>query len=174
MWETMTQAGFEWAVWLCTWILVAVGLLGTVVPFLPGHLLIFAAALVPYFSLADHGRVSVWGMVALGLGLVLAQVLEFLSGAMGARWFGGTRWGAFGAFTGGIVGIFFMPFGLLLGPLIGASVCEWLLAEKTVRPATVSGVGSVVGTVTGLVLKVVVALVMVMVLTLDIFLWNGE
>ncbi len=62
-----------------------------------------------------------------------------------------------------------MPFGLLLGPLIGAAGCEWLFAEKTMKPATVSGVGSVIGTVAGLGMKIVVALLMVVVFAIDLF-----
>ncbi|MEN8849297.1 MAG: DUF456 domain-containing protein [Akkermansiaceae bacterium] len=77
-------------------------------------------------------------------------------------------WGVWIA-TGSLVGLFFMPFGLLLGPLIGAAGCEWLFAKKTATPATVSGVGSVIGTVAGLVLKMVVALLMVVVFAIDLF-----
>lgn len=170
MWEWMTCMVLTWGVWIAMGSLVILGLIGTIVPFLPGHLLIFAAAFVPFFSLEDEGGVELWGLLVLGIGLVLAQVLEFMSGAVGTRWFGGTRWGAFGAFVGGIVGIFFMPFGLLLGPLIGAFSCEWILTDKTVKPATASGVGSVIGTLTGMVLKIVVALIMIAVLLADI-LW---
>jgi len=169
VWDSVIEITIAWSVWIATACLVFLGLVGTVVPFLPGHLLIFAGALVPYFSLHDHGGLEWWGLLALGIGLVLAQVLEYLSGAMGSRWFGGTKWGAFGAFAGGIVGLFFMPFGLLLGPLLGAAGCEWLFAEKTVKPATVSGVGSVIGTVSGLVLKIVVAILMVVVFAIDLF-----
>ena len=158
-----------WSVWIATGSLVMLGVIGTIVPFLPGHLLIFGAAFIPFFTLEDRGGLEWWLLVALGVGLIVAQVLEYLSGALGTRWFGGTKWGAFGAFVGGIVGLFFMPFGLLLGPLIGAAGCEWLFAEKTMKPATVSGVGSVVGTVTGLGLKIVVALLMVAVFAVDLF-----
>ena len=161
------------SVWVSTWALIVLGVVGTVVPFLPGHLLIFAAAFIPFFALDDRGGVDVWGLVVLGVALLLAQVLEWLSGAMGARWFGGTRWGAAGAFVGGLVGLAFFPFGLVLGPLIGAACFEWLFAAKTVRPATVSGVGSVIGTLTGLVLKLVLAVVMVVIFCVDLSGWNG-
>ena len=169
MWDWITDFAITWGVSIATGSLVILGLAGTVIPFLPGHLLIFAAAFVPFFALEDRGDIEWWGLVLLGIGLIVAQVLEFLSGAVGTRWFGGTKWGAFGAFVGGIVGIFFMPFGLLLGPLIGAFGCEWIFTDKTVKPATASGVGSVIGTVAGMVLKIVVALLMVAVLVIDLF-----
>lgn len=156
-------------VWFVTWSLVVVGLIGTLVPFLPGHLFIFLAALVPWFAKEDHGGLQWWSLAILGFGLVLAQALEFLSGAVGSRWFGGSRWGAFGAFTGGIVGLFFFPFGLILGPLIGAVLCEWLFAKKAAKPATVSGVGSVIGTLGGLALKVLLAALMAAYLVADVY-----
>lgn len=169
MWDWISDFAITWGVWIAMGSLVMLGLAGTVVPFLPGHLLIFAAAFIPFLSLNDGGGVEWWGIIMLGIGVIVAQVLEFLSGAVGTRWFGGTRWGAFGAVVGGIVGIFFMPFGLFLGPLIGAFACEWILTDKTLKPATASGVGSVIGTVAGMLMKIVVAILMVAVLAIDLF-----
>lgn len=169
VWEGSSEFALTWGVWMITGTLVVLGLVGTVVPFLPSHFLIFAAACIPFFTLDDGGGVEWWGIVVLGAGLIIGQVIEFLSGAVGTRWFGGTKWGAFGAFVGGIVGVFFMPFGLLLGPFVGAFVCEWFLTDKTVKPATVSGVGSVIGTITGMALKIVVAVLMVIVLVVGLF-----
>jgi len=62
------------------------------------------------------------------------------------EWFGGSRWGALGALIGGVVGMFFMPFGLLVGPLLGAVIGEMTVARRETKPAMISGVGSVVGT----------------------------
>ena len=169
--EVMWEWILHWGIWIVSVSLVIVGLIGTIVPFLPGHLFILAGALVPFFALDDSGGIDVWGLVCLGVGIALSQALEFVSGAMGSRWFGGTKWGAVGAFVGGIVGIFFMPFGLILGPLIGSFVGEWGFADQEVKPTTVSGVGSVVGTLTGMVINVVVGVAMVIVMVLDIFVW---
>ena len=66
--------------------------------------------------------------------------------------------------------MFFMPFGLLLGPLIGALVFELGIARKGWKPATVSGVGSVVGTVAGLIVKLVIGLMMIAWFFGDVFL----
>ena len=74
--------------------------------------------------------------------------------------------------VGGLVGVFFMPFGLILGPLIGAYAFEALFAKKETKPAVVSGVGSAVGTLASLVVKVIVGVVMIAWLLVDI-LWIG-
>ena len=129
-------------------------------PFLPGHLILFFAAAGHWLMLRQDSGVEWWTFVVLGFLLISSQVFEFLSGAAGTRWFGGTRWGAAGALIGGMVGIFFIPFGLILGPLIGSMFCEFVFAKKEVRPATISGVGSVLGTVAGMVVKIIVGVLM--------------
>ena len=154
--------------WIVTGCLLIVGFIGTLVPFLPGHLIIFFAAVAHWMMLRGDSGVEWWTLVVLGLLLTLSQVFEFMSGAVGTRWFGGTRWGAAGALIGGIVGMFFMPFGLILGPLIGATFCEYFLAEKEAKPAAVSGVGSVLGTMAGLVVKVIVGVVMILWFIVDV------
>jgi uncharacterized protein YqgC (DUF456 family) len=101
--------------------------------------------------------------------MAISQAFEFASGAAGARWFGGTRWGALGAFAGSIVGMFFLPFGLLLGPLIGAFAAEILVAKKKPKLAASSGVGSVVGTIAGMAMKIVIGLLMIGWFFADVF-----
>ena len=161
----MIGSGLAWMVTLC---LLVAGFVGTFVPFLPGHLILFFAAVAHWLMLRDDSGVEWWTFVVLGVLLTLSQIFEFMSGAMGTRWFGGTRWGAAGALIGGIVGMFFIPFGLILGPLIGSMFCEFVFAKKEVRPATVSGVGSVLGTMAGLVVKVIVGVMMIVWFVVDV------
>lgn len=156
------------AAWVVTVCLLLAGFIGTLVPFLPGHLIIFMAAVAHWLMLREDSGVEWWTFTVLAVLLIVSQALEFLSGAMGSRWFGGSKWGAGGALLGGIVGMFFMPFGLILGPLIGAMVFEFAFARKEVRPATVSGVGSVLGTVAGLIIKMIVGVVMVIWFVVDV------
>ena len=83
---------------------------------------------------------------------------------------GGTRWGAVGAIIGSLVGMFFLPFGLLVGPLTGAFIAEIAFAKKATKPAAISGVGSVVGTMAGMGFKIVIGLAMVAWFVADVFL----
>ena len=68
--------------------------------------------------------------------------------------------------------MFFFPFGLILGPLIGAFALEKRGAKQEMKPAAVSGVGSVVGTVAGMGMKLVIGFVMVAWFFVDCF-WVG-
>ena len=143
--------------WAVTLILMLAGLVGTVVPLVPGAVLIFSGALVNAITLGSIG----WPTVLILLGLMLVgQAVDFLSGAAGAKYFGASRWGAIGGVLGAVVGIFFGLPGLLLGPLIGAVGGE-LLAGRGLLPAGKSGWGTFLGATAGLVVKVILGLLMV-------------
>ena len=73
-----------------------------------------------------------WNIAGLGVLTLLSYALEFGSGYSGAKRFGATKWGAFGATIGTIVGLFYPFPGLLVGPLVGAIAGE-LLAETPGR-----------------------------------------
>ncbi len=145
------------------------GLVGCVVPALPGHLFILLAAVGYRLMVGTSAGIAWWGFGILVLLMAISQIFEMVSGSLGSRWFGGTKWGALGALVGGIVGLFFLPFGLLLGPLIGAFGFERLFAKKEIRESAVSGVGSMVGTLVGIVVKVMVGLLMIVWFFLDIW-----
>lgn len=157
--------------WLVTASLLAAGAVGCVLPVLPGHLILLIAAVAHRLMLGSGGSgLEWWSFVVLAALMALSQAFEMLSGAAGTRWFGGTRWGALGALVGSVVGMFFMPVGLLAGPLIGAFVCEIGFARKETRPAVISGVGSVVGTLAGMGIKIAIGLAMIVWFFLDVFL----
>ncbi len=155
-------------VWLVTGLLMLVGLVGCVIPVLPGHLLIFCGALGYRLMRGPEGGIAWWGVGILLFLMVASQIFEIVSGSIGSKWFGGTKWGALGALVGGIAGLFFLPFGLLIGPLAGAFGFEMAFAKQKTRPAAVSGVGSVVGTVAGLGVKLVVGVVMIVWFFVDV------
>lgn len=151
-----------WWVWTTlALVIAAVGVAGTFLPALPGASLIFAAAAVHFALNGADPSVSVSWMTLIGLALlaVFSAVVDFLSGAAGARWFGSGKWGLIGGVVGAIVGLFFGLPGLLIGPLVGALVFE-LFSGKKVAAATKAGIGSFLGTTAGMVGKLVIALVM--------------
>ena len=161
------------AAWFVTACLLIAGVVGCVLPVLPGHLILLIAAVAHRLMLDEASGLKWWSFVILALLMAISQTFETLSGAAGSKWFGGTRWGAVGALVGSIVGMFFLPFGLLLGPLVGAFVCEMAFAKKQSHHAAVSGVGSVVGVVAGMGFKIVIGAVMILWFFLDVF-WIGK
>lgn len=156
--------------WLITSCLIIAGLVGCILPILPGHLIILIGAIAHRLMLGEDSGLRWWSFLVLILLMAISQVFEIISGAAGTKWFGGTRWGAGGALVGSIVGLFFLPFGLLLGPLIGAFAFEMAFARKDTKPAAISGVGSVVGTLAGMGFKILVGVLMIVWFFLDVFL----
>lgn len=174
MWETILSIGVMQGVgtglaWFVTICLLVAGAIGCVLPVLPGHLILLIAAVAYRLMLGENSGLQWWSFVVLGLLMAISQMFEMLSGAAGSKWFGGTRWGAVGAIVGSLVGMFFMPLGLLLGPLIGAFVCEMAFARKQTHHAAISGVGSVVGVLAGLGFKITVGVLMIAWFFLDVF-----
>jgi uncharacterized protein YqgC (DUF456 family) len=158
-----------WGVWTLTVTLMIVGFAGTVLPLLPGPFIIFVAMVAHKFLRPETG-ISWWGIVVVAVLLILAYVVDFFSGAMGTKWFGGSKWGIFGVLVGGIVGLFFGIIGLIVGPIIGGLVAELLLARKKMGPAVKATWGSVVGTTVGLAARIAISLAMIAVFVLDV-LW---
>jgi len=171
-WEMWNGVGTG-AAWIVTSCLMVAGLVGCVLPVLPGHLIILIGAAAHWLMLRGNAGLEWWSFAILVLLMAVSQVFEFVSGAAGTRWFGGTRWGALGAFIGSIVGLFFLPFGLLLGPLGGAFAAEMMVARKDPKFAASSGVGSVVGTIAGMAMKIVIGVLMVVWFLADVF-WIGK
>jgi uncharacterized protein YqgC (DUF456 family) len=148
------------ALWWAALLLMAVGLVGTLVPALPGIVLVFAGALLyaagTGFSSIGVGHLAVYGALAL-----LAVALDALANLLGARLFGASKWGLLGALVGVGVGLLVAgPLGLVLGPLLGAVALE-LLARRSLRQALRSGAGTAVGCVLGTAVELALALAIV-------------
>ena len=166
--ESVPWGGF--GVWTLTICLMIVGVIGAVLPFLPGPLLIFLAGVIHTLLRPDAGM-SWTGLTVLGLLLVVAYILDFASGAMGAKWFGASRWGIAGVFVGGIVGLFFSLPGLIIGPLAGGLAFELMFAKKEINAAVKSTWGTLLGTGAGLLLRLLISLAMVATFLVDVLWW---
>lgn len=170
LWEG-TQHGVVWSV---TVVALIVGLVGTVLPMLPGPMLILAAAVwhvlaMRYWLHAPDPGLGWPGLAVLVVFVAAAQILETASSAMGAKYFGSTKWGIWGALVGGVIGIFFVPIGIFLGPVLGALGAEMIIAKRELKPAAKSTWGTLLGTVAGLLLKAGLGLAMVGYFFLDVF-----
>ena len=146
--------------WTLTLLLMLTGLAGTVLPLLPGTTIILGAAIMHHFALGEARSVGWWTIAALGLLTVASFALDIVSGSLGAKWFGATKWGAFGGIVGAIVGVFFFPLGLFLGPMIGVLLGE-LLGGKGMLPASKSTWGTLLGTTAGMAGKLAIGMLMI-------------
>jgi len=99
-------------------------------------------------------------LIALGILMIVALAVDLVSGSVGAKWFGASRWGALGGIVGAVVGMFFGLIGAFVGPLIGVAIAE-ILAGRGLLPAGRSTWGTFVGTTAGMIGKLGIGLVMV-------------
>lgn len=148
--------------WIVSLGLMLIGLFGAIFPVVPDSLFILAGAVLHHFTIRPERSVGWWTLGVLTFLCVLAHAVDFTAGAMGGRKFGASRWGAVGGMIGGIVGtIFFFPFGLLLGPVIGALGAEIIFAGRQLGPAARSSWGTLLGTTAGLIGKLIIDVSMV-------------
>ena len=146
--------------WFFTIVLLAVGLIGSVLPAIPGATIILAAAVIHRIMLGPEKSLGWRALTVLVLLTLATYAIDVLSGYFGAKYFGATKWGAFGAITGAIGGLFFGIIGLFVGPVIGAIAGEFI-AGKRMNDAGRAGWGSLLGNIGGMIAKLVIALAMI-------------
>lgn len=139
-------------------VMVLVGIVGSVLPALPGVPLVFGGLLLAAWA-GDFRHVGAFTLSVLGALTVFALVVDFVAGVLGARRVGASRYAVIGAALGTLIGIFFGLPGLLLGPFAGALIGE-LAAGGTLHKATEVGIGAWIGFVAGTVVKLGVCFAM--------------
>ena len=140
-------------------VLMVVGLLGVVLPILPGIPLAWLGLFI-YAIGTSFERISIATVIVFSILTVLALLLDFLAPMLGAKKYRASKLGVFGAFLGFTVGIFVLGFwGIILGPFIGALLGE-LIAGRRPRQALGSAFGTFLGFVAGTLFKIIVILVM--------------
>ena len=145
--------------WTLAVALIVLGLAGTVLPALPGTAFVLAGIVLGAW-IDDFTRV---GPVTVGIVAVLAVVawvLDYVAGLLGAQKVGASRQALVGAAVGTVAGLFMGLVGVLFMPLVGAAVGEYL-ARRDERRAVHVGVATWLGLMAGLIAKVVIAFVMV-------------
>lgn len=132
-------------------VLMLLGILGAVLPILPGPVISFLGLLSLYFLEGEPFTdrfIMIWLAVAIAVSAV-DQVVPIL----GTKKMGGTKFGVNGSIVGLIIGVFiFPPFGIIVGPFLGAVLGE-LIGGKDMNEATRSGFGSFIGFLSGTILK---------------------
>jgi uncharacterized protein YqgC (DUF456 family) len=141
-------------------LVIAGGLIGTVLPIFPGTTVILAAAVIHRVMLGPDKSIG-WPTIGILVLLTLATyALDFLGSYFGAKYFGATKWGTFGAIIGALVGLFFGIIGLFVGPVIGAIAGEFIAGKRAIDAGR-AGWGSLLGHLGGMIGKLVIALAMI-------------
>jgi len=148
-----------WSIIVCSFLLLT-GLVGSIVPFLPGVPLTWLGLLV-YALATDFEKISVIAIIVLFVLMAITLTLDFVAPMLGARKYRASIFGVIGAFLGFVVGIIFLGiWGIIIGPIIGAFIGELVVKGKP-KPAFMSGVGAFIGLIAGTLFKVVLVFVMI-------------
>lgn len=128
------------------------GFVGCFLPILPGPPVAYVGVLL--LQLTDRFQFTVSQLLIWGILVVVVQVLDYLTPMLGTKYSGGSRWGNGGCLIGTLLGIFFFaPWGILLGPFVGALLGE-ILGGKAIVDAFKAGLGAFIGFFISVVLKV--------------------
>jgi uncharacterized protein YqgC (DUF456 family) len=146
--------------WVVTIVLFAVGLIGTIAPVLPGTTIILAAAVIHRIMLGPEKSIGWRTIIVLVLLTLATYAIDILGGFFGAKYFGATKWGTFGAILGALVGLFFGILGLFVGPVIGAIAGEFIAGKRMIGAGR-AGWGSLLGNLGAMLGKLVIGLAMI-------------
>jgi uncharacterized protein YqgC (DUF456 family) len=141
-------------------IFVLLGIAGCVLPILPGPVLIFLGLLVLGLLKDFFPPLTPTLMIVMAILTVVVTIGDYMIPLWGAKKYGTSKWGIWGSVAGMAIGLFFSPFGMLLGAVIGAVAVEWLVQKKKGK-ALKAGWGVIVGSLLGAVLKLGVSGMMV-------------
>ncbi len=140
---------------ICALVCGIVGLLGAIIPILPGTILSYVGLICAYFtstSTLSEKQLWLWGAIS-----AIAILLDYILPGYFSKMFGGSRAGVVGATVGVIAGMFLLgPLGIILGPFAGAVIGEMLNQNQPIEKAIVVGAGSLLSFFVGTGLKLIV------------------
>jgi len=142
-------------------IVMLFGLVGTILPIIPGVPIIFIAILI-YTLLTDFAAISGQVIIVFAALTVLSLLLDWLAGSLGVKKMGGSAAGMIGALIGMIVGLMIPGAGLfvfIISAFAGAVVFE-MMAGKESKSALKAGLGSFIGFLAGTVIKFAIGVIM--------------
>jgi uncharacterized protein len=136
-------------------ILIIAGILGSVLPFLPGPPLSYAGLLLLHFT--ERYQFSTRFLIIWAIVTAVTYLIDYVIPIWGTKRFGGSRQGIWGSIIGLVAGIFFFPpFGIIIGPFAGAVIGE-LIAGKNSSAAFRAGMGSFIGFLIGTFIQLIAA-----------------
>lgn len=150
--------------WLIAATLVLTGLVGVVLPVVPGAVLVYLGLLLGAW-IDGFEKVGPFTIVLLTAATALAYAIDFVAGSFGARHLGASRRAVWGAALGTLVGLFFGIPGILIGPFLGAVAGEYT-AHRQLARAGKAGAGTWLGLALGAAAKVALVFGMLALFTL--------
>ena len=131
---------------------ILAGFIGCIVPLLPGPPLAYIGLLV--LQLRSDTPFSIKFMIIWALIVIVISVLDYVVPLYGTKRLGGSKYGIWGCTIGLVAGFWLGPLGIIIGPLVGAFVGEWLYTNNT-EVAIKAAMGSFIGFLFGTAIKII-------------------
>lgn len=140
-------------------VLAIVGIIGSIVPALPGPIVGYGALILLYASRGADGITPI-SLGIFGAVLILVTIIGYIAPIWGARFSGASSRGVWGAVLGAVIGlVVFLPLGLFIGAFVGAVLGE-LSTGKDGAAALKAGIGTLLGSVMVIALQTLFAVIM--------------
>ena len=148
-------------------LLIIIGILGSIVPILPGPPIAFCGLLLVQFS-SKH-PFSIEFLIIFGVLAVLSAIIDNVLPIYATKKFNGSKKGIWGSAIGLVVGLFFFPpFGIIIGPMVGAFICE-IIDGKSGNNAIKPAFGSFIGFLSSIFLRFALSIVMAYYFVVEVF-----
>jgi len=150
------------------WFVMMVGLVGCLVPAIPGPSMVLVAAVLHRLYFQDTGAGN-WVLIFMSLVTVFSLVLDYIATMVGARKLGATWRGIIGSCIGAIAGAFFgfIFIGIFVGTFLGAVLFE-LTGGRKLEDATRAGLGALIGLLGGALGKIACSVAMIAVFSVSV------
>jgi uncharacterized protein YqgC (DUF456 family) len=137
-------------------ICIITGVLGSILPVLPGPPISYAGLLLLHFT--KYAQYSTRFLILFAVLTVIVALLDYVIPVWGTKKFGGSNYGTWGATIGVFAGLFIGPLGIIIGPFVGAVIGELIKGRKS-DEAFKAGFGSFIGFITGTVMKMILSVI---------------
>jgi len=144
--------------WALAVVLVILGLIGTILPALPGAVLIVGGLVLAAWA-DGFARVGVWTLVVIGAIGAASYLVDFAAAALGAKKLGASPRAMVGAGLGTLLGLFLGLPGIIFGPFLGAVIGE-LTVHRDMAKVGKAGLAAWLGFLVGMAVKVGIAFLM--------------
>ena len=133
-----------------------IGLIGCIIPVLPGPPISFSGLLLfHFFTSYNLEEDTLWLLAAV---VVAITFLDYWLQVYGVKRFGGGRKAINGTIIGLVLGLFFLPFGVIIGPFVGAFLGAKMEAKEDMNRSIKIALGALAGFLGGTVLKFAVSI----------------
>ena len=146
-------------------VLLLVGLVGTVLPVLPGPPIAWAGLLAAHFS--SYSQIEIWILIATGIAAVFVTVIDNIFPSLMTKKAGGSKAATWGCTIGLMAAFFLGPIFILIGPFVGAFVGEMIHASSDSKRALKAAFGAFKGFLLGTGLKIITVMCFIW-----LFLWS--